>query len=48
LSTKAIEYTEQCANEAVEKAIDALSCLEESEYKDALVSLARFSVQRDY
>ncbi len=48
LSTKAIEYTEQCANEAVEKAIDALGCLEESEYKDALVSLARFSVQRDY
>ncbi len=48
LSTKAIEYTEQCANEAVEKAIDALSCLEESEYKDALVLLAKFSVQRDY
>ncbi|MCF6203329.1 MAG: polyprenyl synthetase family protein [Methylococcaceae bacterium] len=48
LSTKAIEYTEQCANEAVEKAVDALSCLEESEYKEALVLLARFSVQRDY
>ena len=48
LSTKAIEYTERCANEAAQKAIDALSCLEPSEYKDALISLAKFSVQRDH
>lgn len=48
VSTKAIEYTEQCANEAAQKAIDALSCLEPSEFKEALVSLAKFSVQRDY
>lgn len=48
LSTQAIEYTEQCANEAAQKAIDTLGCLEESEYKEALVSLAKFSVQRDY
>lgn len=48
VSTKAIEYTEQCADEAVQKAIDALSCLESSKYKDALVDLAKFSVQRDH
>jgi octaprenyl-diphosphate synthase len=48
VSTKAIEYTEKCAEEAAQKAIDALDCLDESVYKDALISLARFSVQRDY
>ncbi len=48
ISTKAIEYTEQCANEAAQKAIDALECLGSSEYKDALISLAKFSVQRDH
>jgi len=48
LSTNAIIYTEKCADEAAQKAIDALSCLEESEYKDALVALAKFSVQRDH
>jgi octaprenyl-diphosphate synthase len=48
LSTKAIEYTERCADKAAQKAIDALSCLEESEYKNALIELARFSVQRDH
>ena len=48
LSTKAIEYTEKCADEAAHKAIDALSCLEDSEYKNALIELARFSVQRDH
>ena len=48
LSTKAIEYTEKCADAAAEKAIDALSCLENSEYKNALIQLARFSVQRDH
>jgi octaprenyl-diphosphate synthase len=48
LSTNAIEYTEQCANEAVQKAIDALDCLEDSEYKTALILLAKFSVQREY
>jgi octaprenyl-diphosphate synthase len=48
ISTKAIDYTEKCADQAAQKAIDALSCLEESEYKQALVTLARFSVQRDH
>ena len=48
LSTKAIEYTEKCADEAAQKAINALSCLEASDYKNALIQLARFSVQRDH
>lgn len=47
-STKAIEYTERCAEDAAQTAIDALSCIQESVYKSALISLARFSVQRDY
>ena len=34
--------------EEAEKAINALSVLPASEYKEALVSLAKFSVQRNY
>ena len=48
ISTNAIEYTEKCADEAAQKAINALSCLPESESKDALITLAKFSVQRDH
>lgn len=48
ISTKAIEYTEKCANEAAQKAIDALDCLASSKYKTALIELAQFSVQRDH
>jgi octaprenyl-diphosphate synthase len=47
-STHAITYTEQRADEEAEKAIHALSVLPASEYKEALVSLAKFSVQRNY
>ena len=47
-ATNAIEYTEQCAKQAADKAIDALQCLPDSEYKTALKQLARFSVQRDH
>nr|WP_087146770.1 octaprenyl diphosphate synthase [Crenothrix polyspora] len=47
-STQAITYTEQRADEEVDKAINALAVLEESEYKDALIALAKFSVQRHY
>ncbi len=46
--TQAITYTEQRADEEAEKAIKALDVLEESEYKEALVMLAKFSVQRNY
>lgn len=48
ISTNAITYTEKCADHAAQKAIDALSCLEDTEYKEALILLAKFSVQRDY
>ena len=46
--TQAITYTEQRAEEEAEKAINALSVLPPSEYKDALILLAKFSVQRNY
>jgi len=48
ISTNAIEYTEKCADEAAQKAIAALDCLPESESKNALIALAKFSVQRDH
>jgi octaprenyl-diphosphate synthase len=47
-STKAIDYTEQRAHDEAHKAITALDVLPDSEYKDALILLARFSVQRNY
>ena len=46
--TKAIDYTEQRADQEAQKAISALSVLPDSEYKQALTSLALFSVQRNY
>jgi octaprenyl-diphosphate synthase len=46
--TKAIEYTTQRADEEAQKAIDALHVLAESEYKEALILLAKFAVQRHY
>ncbi|MGZ8236484.1 MAG: octaprenyl diphosphate synthase [Methylobacter sp.] len=46
--TQAISYTEQRADEEAQKAIDALIVLPDSEYKDALTLLAKFSVQRNY
>jgi len=48
IATNAIEYTEKCADEAAQKAIAALDCLPESESKEALITLAKFSVQRDH
>lgn len=47
-NTQAIAYTEQRADEEAQKAIDALTVLPESDYKDALTLLAKFSVQRSY
>ncbi len=46
--TQAITYTEQRADEEALKAIAALACLPDSEFKDALILLANFSVQRNY
>jgi octaprenyl-diphosphate synthase len=47
-NTKAIEYTEHCAQQQAQLAIAALDCLNESIYKEALTQLARFSVQRNH
>ncbi|GDX85224.1 octaprenyl-diphosphate synthase IspB [Methylococcaceae bacterium] len=46
--TKAIDYTENRADEEAQKAIDSLSILPESNYKNALILLAKFAVQRNY
>jgi len=46
--TKAIEYTEECAQQQAQLAIDALDCLNDSIYKQALTLLAKFSVQRTH
>lgn len=45
---KAIDYTEKRADEEAQKAIDAIAMLPDSEYKDALIQLAKFSVQRNH
>jgi octaprenyl-diphosphate synthase len=47
-NTNAIEYTEARANDEAQKAIDAIDSLPDSDYKQALISLAKFSVQRNY
>ncbi len=46
--TQAIEYTEQQAQQQAEQAITALACLPDSIYKQALILLAEFSVQRSH
>jgi octaprenyl-diphosphate synthase len=47
-STDAIAYTARRAREEADKAIAVLAVLPVSEYKDALINLARFSVERSY
>jgi octaprenyl-diphosphate synthase len=44
--TKALEYTKQRTIEEAEKAIDALSIIPESPYKEALISLAHLAADR--
>ena len=46
--TDAIAYTEQRADEEVGKAIAALTPLPDSDFKEAMIQLANFSVQRNY
>lgn len=46
--SKSIAYTEICAEQQAQNAIDALKVLPDSKYKEALVMLAKFSVQRNY
>lgn len=47
-ATQAIGYTTRRAVEEADKAIEALNVLEPSVFRDALVQLARFSVERNY
>ncbi|WP_218352491.1 octaprenyl diphosphate synthase [Alteromonas lipotrueiana] len=44
--TGALEYTRQCADKEVELAIQSLSVVPDSPYKQALISLAHMSVER--
>jgi len=47
-ATGAIEYTEKRAEEEAQKAINALALIADSPYKQAMMQLAIFSVQRNY
>jgi octaprenyl-diphosphate synthase len=46
VTSGAIDYTMRAAQHEMECAIEAIASLEETEYKQALVDLARFSVER--
>ncbi|WP_269519420.1 octaprenyl diphosphate synthase [Alteromonas sp. BMJM2] len=45
-ATGALDYTRQCAQNEVNMAIDSLASIPDSQYKDALISLAYMSVER--
>jgi octaprenyl-diphosphate synthase len=47
-STDAIAYTSRRAKQEADKAVDSLAAIPATEYKEALASLARFSVERNY
>ena len=47
-SSGAIEYTSGCAKDEAKLAIDAIEFLPKSDYKDALIFLANFSVSRNH
>jgi octaprenyl-diphosphate synthase len=46
--TKAIEYTKNVAAKEIDSALSSLMILPNSKYKDALVDLAHFALQRSY
>ena len=46
--TKAIEFTRQVAAEEIDKALTALVVLPNSEYKNALIDIAQFALEREY
>ncbi|MGL5742746.1 MAG: polyprenyl synthetase family protein [Legionella sp.] len=46
--TKAIEYTKKIAAEEIDKALSHLTILPDSKYKNALIDLALFALQRSY
>ena len=45
--TGALDYTRQCAQKEVQMAIDSLSAIEDSKYKEALIALAHIAVDRN-
>jgi len=45
--TKALDYTQQKADEAAQQAIAALAPVPDSDYKDALIALAKIAAKRD-
>ena len=45
-ATGALDYTRQCAHNEVKMAIDSLAPIPDSDYKEALISLAHMSVER--
>jgi octaprenyl-diphosphate synthase len=45
-STGALQYTAARAQEAADLAIDALSGIPDSDWKDALIAIAEFAVNR--
>ncbi|MCW8887582.1 MAG: octaprenyl diphosphate synthase [Gammaproteobacteria bacterium] len=47
-TSDAIEYTLKAAEREVEKAIETLNVLPDSDYKEALVGLAKFSIERNF
>ncbi len=47
-STKAIEYTYAAARREALTAIEALHCVPDSPYRDALIELANFTIDRNY
>ena len=46
--TGAIEYTEKCARQEADLAIESIQALPDSDYKRALIDLAEFAVARRY
>ncbi len=46
--TGAIDYTSQAAKNEAEQAKSALNCIADSDYKNALLALADFAVERSY
>jgi len=45
--TKALDYTQQKADEAAQQAMAALAPVPDSDYKDALIALAKIAAKRD-
>ncbi|GFD67623.1 octaprenyl diphosphate synthase [Alteromonas sp. KUL156] len=44
--TGALDYTRECAQKEVQMAIESLSIIDDSEYKEALIALAYISIER--